>query len=75
MKEFLSLFSNIKGGPISTILGTLMFLFGAFLIYGTYRSDNSITWASVETGIFGIGGYLLVISDNWIKSLFKQKNE
>ena len=75
MKEFLGLFANIKGGPISTILGALMFIFGGILIYNTYQSDNTVTWVSVEVGIFGIGGYLLVISDTWIRSLFKGKNE
>lgn len=74
MEKFLKLFENVKGGPISTFIGLALFIFGGVMIYSTYKSENAVVWASFEVGIFGVGMFLLLKSDIWIKDLISKKD-
>ena len=67
-KEFIDYLKNVEGGPISTFLGLVMFLFGGAAIYFSRGSENPISWASLEVGIFAVGIVLLIKSDKWLKS-------
>lgn len=62
MKELLEIFKNVKKGPKSSIVGTLLMIFGGYLMYVT---EDSFTWTSVEVGVFILGVYLCLTSD-WI---------
>lgn len=68
MKEVLELLKNVKRGPKTSIVGIILCLFGGYLIY---TMDTSLTWASVEVGIFVVGLYLCLTSDG----LFAKKDE
>ena len=71
MKDFIQLLGNITGGPVSTIVGLVLFIGGGFSIW--QLDQSKIMWNSVELGLFGVGIILLLKSDGWIKSLFKKK--
>lgn len=75
MNDIIKLFSNITGGPMTTIIGAIFFALGGVTIWQTYKLDHSIAWASVEVGLLIIGAYLLFKSDNWLKSLFKKDGQ
>lgn len=64
-------FKNIEGGPISTILGVFLFVFGGLVIWNSYEDSNTVTWVSVEVGLFLLGIYFLGKSDKWIRGLFE----
>lgn len=71
MEKFLKLFENVKEGPVSTIIGLIMFLLGAVLIYLTYKSEDALVWMSVEVGVFACGALLLLKNDEWITKAYK----
>lgn len=73
MEKILEIFKNVKGGPMTTIVGAIFFALGGITIWNTYQSENVVAWASVEVGLFVIGAYLLFKSDEWLKTLFKKK--
>lgn len=73
MEAILKIFANVKGGPMTTIVGAIFFGLGGVTIWKTYTSENLVAWASVEVGLFVIGAFLLFKSDEWLKSLFKKK--
>ena len=60
MKELLDLAKNVQKGPKTSIVGALMILFGGYMIYD---NDQTITYASVEVGLFIVGLYLFLTSD------------
>ena len=68
MKEVIEIFKNVKKGPKTSFFGTLMMVFGGYLIY---VQDATLDWVSVEVGIFIIGTYLCLTSDG----LFFKKKE
>lgn len=70
LDKIVTYFTNVKGGPISTVIGLLMFIFGGVMIW----KMDGLSWASVETGVFILGILLLLKSDTWIKGLFKKKD-
>ena len=72
MEKILDLFKNVKGGPMTTVVGVIMFALGGWATWTTYKSDNVIAWVSVEVGIFIVGAYLLFKSDEWLRHLFKK---
>ena len=67
MEAIIKLLGNIKGGIITTIMGVLLLGFGGYLIH----LSNEVTWDSVEVGIMFLGVWMLLVSDKWLTSLFK----
>ena len=59
MKDLLELAKNIKKGPKSSIIGLLMFLGGGYTIY---THEHTLTYTSVEVGVFVVGLYLFLSS-------------
>jgi hypothetical protein len=51
---------NVKKGPKTSVVGTLMMIFSGYLIY---TSEASLDWASVPVGLFALGTYLCLTSD------------
>lgn len=75
-KEFIDYLKNLEGGPVSTVMGFIMFIFGGVMIYVSSGSENTVTWASIEVIIFAVGLILLLKSDKWLKKIkAKNKNE
>lgn len=74
MDKLLSLFKNIKGGPMTTLVGLVLFFSCGTIIFETKGDENQLAWVSVEVGLFVLGIYFLVISDSWIKTLFIKKD-
>ena len=68
MKELLEIAKNVKKGPKSSIVGALLFVFGGYMIYS---SENTMTYMSVEVGVFIVGLYLFLTSDG----LFHNKED
>lgn len=66
---------NIKGGPVSTFIGVVLFIMGSIMVYKTYKSESPLLWTSVEAGVFALGIFFLVISDEWIKKSIKKKDD
>lgn len=67
MEAIIKLLGNIKGGIITTIMGVLLLGFGGYLIH----LSDGVTWDSVEVGIMFLGVWMLLVSDKWLTSLFK----
>ena len=68
MKDLLELAKNIKKGPKTSIVGLLLCLFGGYMIYD---NEQTMTYASVEVGVFVVGLYLFLTSDG----LFSKKKK
>ena len=69
MKELLDLTKNVQKGPKTSIVGALLLLGGSYMIYA---SNATLTYMSIEVGIFVTGLYLFLTSDTgW----FKKKEE
>lgn len=60
MKDLLDLVKNVKKGPKTSIVGIILFLFGGYTIY---TSEVTLTYMSIEVGIFVVGLYLFLTSD------------
>lgn len=65
MKELLNLVKNIKAGPRTSVVGGILGIFGAYLIY---TSEEALDWMSIEVGLLLIGTYLCLSSDSILKS-------
>lgn len=66
MNELLKVMQNVTKGPKTSIVGLLMFLGGAYMIYNDWKSpseENQLTYTSIEVGIFFVGLYLFLSSD------------
>ena len=61
MKDVFDLLKNIQKGPKTSIIGFLMMVFGGYLIFVT---EGDLTWASVPVGLFALGSYLCLTSDD-----------
>lgn len=64
MNEMLKWIKNIKGGPISTLLGLVLVGAG---IYMYVQLDPSEAISLTEGGLITVGSALLLKSDDWIK--------
>ena len=73
MRELLSVMENITKGPKTSIVGFLMFLGGGLMIYEDWKNpETTLTYASIEVGVFFIGMYLFLSSDG---IFFKNKKK
>ena len=70
MKDVIGLLGNVKKGPKTSIIGGLMMAFGGYLIYET---EATLTWASVEVGVFVLGLYFFLTSDTLLNDTSKDK--
>lgn len=60
MEPIFKLLTNVKKGPITSVLGAVLLCFGGYLIY---TSEQTTTYMSFEAGIFFGGIMLLVLPD------------
>ena len=66
MNELLKAMQNVTKGPKTSLVGLIMFLGGAYMIYEDWKNPKtSLTYASIEVGIFAVGLYLFLSSDGF----------
>jgi uncharacterized protein YqgC (DUF456 family) len=66
MNEILGLFKNVKGGPVTSIIGGTLMLFAGFMMYKT--GFDKIEYGSVSVGIMVLGILFLLKSDDGISN-------
>lgn len=67
------LLKNVTGGPVSTFIGTVLFLGGSYMSWTSWKSGSDLTAMSIEIIVLGVGVGLGVANDKWIRSLFEKK--
>jgi hypothetical protein len=73
MKDLLGIVQNIKKGPKTSLVGFILFIAGGYAIY---THEDTMTYTSIEVGIFVLGLYLFLSSDGPIaNALFKKKKK
>ena len=66
MKEILAIAKNIPQSPKTSIIGTLMCVFGGYLIYSNL-GKHDMTYASVEVLMFAGGLFFLLKVDKAVE--------
>ena len=61
MESIINIVKNVKKGPITSLVGVGLCVFGGYLIYA---SEQTPTYMSLEAGIFFVGVVLLVSPDH-----------
>ena len=75
MNKIIEIAKNIQEGPVTTVLGVVLFLFGGWMVYTTYKSEDDLVYVSVEVGVFLLGVLMLLAYDDYIASIFTKKKK